>query len=352
MRTFCTSCLSAVLASGCQPTCDATVQTDDPTLSDVLATTLADFAAAIAPAEVCLSRVSTGAVRKIGGEAAGRYNPVSRGIRVEPTDPGIAEETLRHELCHGWHTQVLGGLPAADLFRITSPFQPYSQLTDADRWSERKHTREAFAFTCQLDPVVSLGFASDECGSDPAGETLRYLRDEVYVSVDAPTLRVQPVLDIPLNVDSAVRGLSSVSEFAPGHLDIWFDHDGASVLARYLDLATGVLHETTGHTRDLPRLDSPRPASPAWVSDVLVRVGGRHGDTEVAVWTLSTPRGHTSHTFARLDPHAPWQPVRGACALSDDPVGSLFFLGSSGTALWSISLQQGRLVVFDWSALR
>ncbi|MBX2803494.1 MAG: hypothetical protein KTR31_37785 [Myxococcales bacterium] len=325
-------------------------------MAEPLRQTWEAFSRAIEPAQVCIKEIEVGPTAKFHGvDTRGRYSPTSRRIRIDAATPEIASRTLRHELCHGWHEQVLVGPPPDDVFRFSSTDLRWLALSqELAGWSANRTTKEAFAFTCQIDPAFSLSILDEACEQNVAQEALSYLADGMYTSFEPDVVHVRPVLDLLLP-DEVLRGeeptrFSLVEEVAPGHLSAWIEFDSNRATLVFINLATGELRSTSGHLDGLPPLDSPRPGEPARPDELTMKLGGSFGTTEAAVLTVSTPEGSLDHVFVRSDDEGHWRAVRGACALSrSDPDLADFFVAGSGTALWSAVLAQGRIILHDWS---
>jgi len=353
------SCALLVIVAGlgaCKGECDAgrgealLPDLDAGSLKIALVTTWEGFSRAIQPDQVCIAKIKVKPVGTVRGvEAGGTYNAASHAIRVGTEELGPAVETLRHELCHAWHHQVLHGTPPLDVFQFLAEDGWASLEEELKGFSSRALAKEAFAFTCALDPSASLGFADPECGSGAAQMGIAYLKEQVYRGFDAEPARVDLVLDVPLTIQEGnPTRLALIREIVPGHLSV-FAYRGEAASIRIIDIGTGEVSGTTGHLSGLTELVAPEMDTVDPPPTLMMQVGAGFGGVEAGIFDLSTPMGTVRRPLVRRGTGEPWRFASGACEMLAEQDLTSFFVAESGTALWSAVLEEGRLKVFDWS---
>jgi len=150
---------------------DAQIIGDSPEHLRVVEEVLDEFTAA-SSLDLKLSRIQ---VREMTS-ASGRYNSVSRGIRLQPVDDlNVFRKNTRHELCHAFDLQ--GDFNSAD-----DPFWTMANERIRASYSTRVGRREAFAGVCQAG-VEALGLVG---GCTPEAAVVQQMSAELFDQAEPP----------------------------------------------------------------------------------------------------------------------------------------------------------------------
>jgi len=155
--------------AGC--TYDAEIIGDSPDHVQVVSEVL-DALTRASSFDLALSKIEIREMRS----AKGRYNSVTRAIRLHPVDDLDRFRTnTRHEICHAFDLQ--GDLGSAD-----DPFWDFGSPTMRESYSKRGGRRETFALTCQAGlPAWSL---VGRC--TPAAEAMSDAREQLFDQAELP----------------------------------------------------------------------------------------------------------------------------------------------------------------------
>ncbi|MEO0602456.1 MAG: hypothetical protein AAF211_13520 [Myxococcota bacterium] len=330
--------------------CRSVVCTTDPDTLPVVRGTEAEeqtldgvwqtFAEAIEPSQLCLSAVEVWSVKEWRVE--GRYRSVRRNIWVGQDDLPEMATAVRHEMCHAYDQQVLGGRPPGEDFTV--------DVRLAGAHPGKIPAREAFAWTCSLEPTLLPAYAAASCEGDDTASSFAYVVDEVYRGqppgpvIDVHRLEVTsdeldampPIVGVEALV--ATTGSVAVVLSLEGTAEtevVWIDLEERTAQRQPPDGSLEILSLAPEGTR------------PPTSSLALPFATARSDRTEVAMVEVALLSGYTRRLIARRD-GGDWGAAPDACGVSLDGRTSFFLLGSD-RALTSVSALEGnRLVVLGW----
>ncbi|MEN0061435.1 MAG: hypothetical protein AAGA48_04745 [Myxococcota bacterium] len=330
--------------AGCRGVCTADDEglriggrdADDPVVERLQAV-WADFTEAVAPARVCVGRIR---VRENPARFGGRYRAVLRDVRITEDDADWQVTTLRHEMCHAWDLQVLDGPPPDAVF----PFDP-STVEDY-RGNE---AREAFAWTCSLEPALVEAVASAPCG-DVGDDALTWVASAVYTGLE-------PVK--PFEVDRVDLNVPGLRNPVPYERLTLTSHDGDRIevvvdigesTERRLWLDTRQGRVTEGPPPSVvPREPPPPPDEGEKPNDALwfsIRPAWTDGHVTVSQGDVELLSGDVPRILRR-EGDGPWQAVAGVCDLPTSP-RTAFTLDATGRLMSVSVLEDNGLAIVYW----
>jgi len=296
------------------------------------------FAAAVAPAELCVTAAEVWSVRD--WRVDGRYRSVRRNIWVGRDASEQMATALRHELCHAFDQQVLGG-PLPDEFTV--------EVRLAGRHPGKLPSREAFAWTCSLEPTLVPVYAAASCGSELGSSAFAWVADEVYAAhPEVPEHAVDRV-EVPLPELVTDRPVATVEAFveAPGAIGVLLGFEDTDVTElAWIDLVRGAVSRA-GPEGAVGLVPLASAGEPPLTSPLSLPYHTASSDrTDVAWVETALLAGYTRRQLVRRDGGA-WGAAPDACGIPLDQRTS-FFLRGSARELTSVSAVEDRLVVIGW----
>lgn len=311
---------------------DATVQS----LDDVWQA----FAAAIAPAELCVSAIEVWSVKE--WRVDGRYRSVRRNIWIADGSEGEMATSLRHELCHAFDQQALGGRPPGEAFVIDQRFE--------GAHPGKIPAREAFAWTCSLDPARVPAYAAASCPDDVGNDAFTFVTDEVLQGAAVPTRIDVHRIDVPYPAgfpDLPILGLEAFVEVS-GSVGILIDFDDATSASElaWVDPSTGTLGPAPpdGPITLLDLAPSATPPATGTLSNAYLTVESPR--TQVSFVETALLEGFTQRLLVRRT-RGSWGVAPESCGIALDG-RTTFFLRGDERALTSISVGEDGLVWIRW----
>ncbi len=308
---------------------------EESTLDDVWQT----FARASAPAELCLTKVEVWSVRDWRVE--GRYRSVRRNIWVGQDEPEQMATALRHELCHAFDQQVLTGRVPGEDFTV--------DVRLAGSHPGKLPAREAFAWTCSLEPTLVPAYAAASC-DDAAESGFAYVAEEVYPGLEAaPTIGVTR-LEVGAPALAALPPIVAVEALVstPGKLGVLLNLEGsdATELA-WIDL-DGAIVEREPPDAPLSLLTlAPEGSVPPTTPLALPYRTAASAHTEVAMVEVALLSGYARRLLVRRDGGA-WGAAPDACGIELDERTSFFLLGENRSLTSVSAVADNQLVVIGW----
>lgn len=298
------------------------------------------FANAIEPAQLCLSAVEVWSVKEWRVE--GRYRSVRRNIWVGQDELPEMATALRHEMCHAYDQQVLGGRPPGEDFTV--------DVRLAGAHPGKLPAREAFAWTCSLEPALLPAYAAASCEGDESASSFAYVVDEVYRGQPAA-----PVVDVH-RLEVSSRELGSMPPIigvealvaTTGSVAVVLSLEGtAKTEVVWIDVAEGTARrQPPDGALEILSL-APEGSRPPTSSLALPFTTARSERTEVAMVEVALLSGYTRRLIARRDEGA-WGAAPDACGIPLDGRTSFFLLGSDRALVSASAIEGNRLVVIGW----
>ncbi|MEZ4320631.1 MAG: hypothetical protein R3F61_24325 [Myxococcota bacterium] len=237
----------------------------------------------------------------------GRYNSVTRRIRLRPVADDELATNTRHELCHALDLQ-------AGLESPTDPVWAFRSDEQREAYGERRGRREAFATVCSAGPhaLALVG------GCTPEGADLRDVFDALFDHVPAAdsTATLRSTVTLPSGSE-----LTSARGTTGGLVWLSFETAGGQD-ERWIDPETGLDGPPQGLTVGFDPLDENARAA---------------FETAVpAVWSTD-PEAFGVHAVGRMSWRMPIEPTARA----------LFAWDGATLTTWCNPGDDGLLVVGD-----
>jgi hypothetical protein len=289
------------LFPACRNDCEPTVKGGTPEEREELEESARIFYDLLVPElEICVPTVRK--VDSLAKDAGGRYNSVTRRVRVSTT----SDDTLYHELCHAVESQ--NPLPLEGPTWELSPEQ--DRIQDYPMFPRQ----EAFAVACEQGPTYAF-LLGEDCPYDPEGIAALYEARDLFTGPDPRKILEEEGAFTPTTV-VPTEGASFELKLTPGGVQLLTDE--------------GVLHVDPWTAETIPEEEATElEMSHLAYSEV---------DT-LALSLLQAPNGAVTErrVFVRSE-----QFLGLGCVWPEERVFA--FDGW----LWSASLQQGSITLGFW----